>query len=59
MNKKEKVPLVIHKAIQPFLDKSDSLFQKDNPESDLLRFKGLKKMCKFESGLTNKKCKLF
>lgn len=40
MNKKEQTPLVVHKAIEPYLDKKDGLFKRVNSEKDLIRFEG-------------------
>ncbi|WP_200979245.1 hypothetical protein [Echinicola sp. 20G] len=40
MNKKEQIPLVVHKAIEPYLDKRDGLFKRVSSEKDLIRFKG-------------------
>jgi hypothetical protein len=40
MNKKEHTPLVVHKAIEPYLDKRDGLFKRVSSEKDLIRFKG-------------------
>ncbi|MDN3664267.1 hypothetical protein ACFFU1_03885 [Algibacter miyuki] len=40
MNKKEQTPLVVHKAIEPYLNKKDGLFKRVSSEKDLIRFKG-------------------
>ena len=40
MNKKEQIPLRVHKAIEPYLDKKDKLFRKTDSEDELMHFKG-------------------
>lgn len=40
MNKKEQTPLVVHKAIEPYLNKRDGLFKRVSSDKDLIRFKG-------------------
>tara|TARA_R110002096_G_scaffold135456_2_gene287418 strand:- start:362669 stop:364168 length:1500 start_codon:yes stop_codon:yes gene_type:complete len=40
MNKKELTPLVVHKAIEPYVDKKDGLFKRVSSDKDLIRFKG-------------------
>lgn len=40
MNKKEHTPLIVHKALEPYLHKSGELFIKIDSDEDLIRFKG-------------------
>jgi hypothetical protein len=41
MNKKEQTPLVVHKAIESYLDKKNGLFRRISSEKDLIRFRGV------------------
>lgn len=40
INKKEQTPLIVHKAIEPYLAKRDNLFVRVDSEDDFVRFKG-------------------